>query len=103
MRQLPASSKTRAISIDSEVEFHGKLYEIAGNPTLRRMQSILWPVFDYLEKLEEEKGEEPHLSEVSHSTLIDIIETGTPYQYQEAIKMHLKVHLDRIREEAAIK
>ncbi len=97
------SSKTRAISIDSEVEFHGKLYEIAGNPTLRRMQSILWPVFDYLEKLEEEKGEEPHLSEVSHSTLIDIIETGTPYQYQEAIKMHLKVHLDRIREEAAIK
>jgi len=84
-----SSSKTRAIRIDSEVEFHGKLYEIAGNPTLSRMQSILRPVFDYLEKVEEEKGEEPHLSKVSHSDLVDIIETGTPQQYKEAIKMHL--------------
>lgn len=94
------SSKTRAISIESEVEFHGKLYEIAGNPTLRRMQSILWPVFDYLEKYEMRAGEKPHLSEVSHNMLIDIIEGGTPHQYQEAIKKHLKVHLDRIKEKA---
>jgi DNA-binding FadR family transcriptional regulator len=93
------SSKTRVISIDSEVEFHGKLYEIAGNPTLRRMQSILWPIFDYLEKLEEAKGEVPHPSKVSHNELVDIIENGTSQQYQEAIKMHLKVHLDRIRDE----
>jgi len=94
------SSKTRIISINSEVEFHGKLYEIAGNPTLKRMQSILLPIFDYLEKLEEEKGEVPHPSKVLHSELVDIIENGTPQQYQEAIIMHLKVHLDRIREEA---
>jgi GntR family transcriptional repressor for pyruvate dehydrogenase complex len=92
-------SKTRAISIDSEVEFHGKLYDIAGNSTLHRMQSILWPVFEYLEKLEIEKGEKPHLSEVSHSTLVDIIENGTPQEYQDAIKKHLEVHLDRISNE----
>lgn len=92
-------SKTRAITINSEVKFHGKLYEIAGNTTLRRMQSILWPVFDYLEKLEMKKGEKPHLSEVSHQKLVDIIEKGTPLEYQEAIKMHLKVHLDRISNE----
>jgi DNA-binding FadR family transcriptional regulator len=89
-------SKTRIISIDSEVEFHGKLYEIAGNSTLRRMQTILWPVFTYLEKIETEKGEQPHLSVVTHSTLVDIIEKGSPQEYQDAIKNHLKVHLDRI-------
>lgn len=93
-------SKTRAITIDSEVKFHGKLYDIAGNSTLHRMQSILWPVFDYLEKLERDKGEKPHLSEVSHQMLVDIIEKGTPQQYQDAIKNHLKVHLDRIGEES---
>jgi len=92
-------SKTRAITIKSEVEFHGKLYDIAGNTTLHRMQSILWPVFDYLEKVEMRKGEKPHLSEVSHQMLVDIIESGTPQQYQDAIKMHLKVHLDRINNE----
>ena len=93
-------SKTRAITIDSEVQFHGKLYDIAGNTTLRRMQSILWPVFDYLEKLEMRKGEKPHLSEVSHHMLVDIIEKGSPQQYQNAIKKHLKVHLDRISDES---
>ena len=97
------SSGTRVISINSEVEFHGKLYEIAGNQTLRRMQSILWPIFEYLEELEQEKGEEPHPSKVTHSELVDIIENGTPRQYREAIQMHLKVHLDRIREEARSK
>ena len=96
------SSRTRAISIQSEVEFHGKLYEIAGNSTLKRMQSILWPVFHFLEKKEMNKGEEPHLSEVSHSMLVDIIEKGTPQVYQEAIKNHLKVHLDRIKYEKNI-
>jgi DNA-binding FadR family transcriptional regulator len=90
------SSATRAISIKSEVEFHGKLYDIAGNTTIRRTQAILWPVFEYLEKMELEKGEQPHLSEVSHHMLIDIIEKGTPREYQEAIEKHLKVHLDRI-------
>lgn len=92
-------SKTRAITINSEVEFHGKLYDIAGNSTLHRMQSILWPVFDYLERIEMGKGEKPHLSEVSHQMLVDIIESGTPQQYQDAIKKHLKVHLDRINNE----
>lgn len=89
-------SKNRVISIQSEVEFHGKLYEIAGNSTLKRMQSILWPVFDFLEKKEMEEDEAPHLSRVSHEMLVDIIEHGTPLEYQQAIKKHLKVHLDRI-------
>ena len=93
------SSKTRAISIPSEVEFHSKLYEIAGNTTLKRMQSILRPVFEFLEKKEIEKGEQPHLSEVSHSMLVDILESGTPPEYQEAIKTHFKIHLERIFKE----
>ena len=96
-----ASSRTRAISINSEVKFHGKLYEIAGNNTVKRMQSILWPVFEYLENMEESKEVEPQSSPMSHSMLVDIIEDGTPAQYREAIKEHLKVHLDRIQEEAA--
>jgi DNA-binding FadR family transcriptional regulator len=93
------SSRTRAISIESEVAFHGKLYEIAGNTTLKRMQAILWPVFEYLEQIELEKGEEPYMSEVSHSMLVDIIENGTPEEYQESIKTHLEIHLIRIQKE----
>lgn len=90
------SSQTRIISIQSEVKFHGKLYEIAGNVMLRRMQMLLWPVFVYLEEKELEKGEKPKKSEVSHQMLVDIIEKGTPEEYQAAIKRHISIHLDRI-------
>ena len=90
------SGINRAISIESEVEFHGKLYEIAGNVTLKRMQSLLWPVFEFLKDEETQKGEEPHLSKVSHQDLVNILEKGTPNEFREAMKGHIKIHLDRI-------
>ena len=38
-------SKTRAITIDAEVEFHGKLYDIAGNSTLHTECSPFFGLF----------------------------------------------------------
>jgi GntR family transcriptional regulator, transcriptional repressor for pyruvate dehydrogenase complex len=93
----------RAISIESEVEFHGKLYEIAGNQTLKRMQSLLWPVFEFLKQEETEQGETPHLSKVSHLDLANTLENGTHEEFREAMKRHIKIHLDRINNSSNIK
>ena len=93
-------SEGRAISIESEVEFHGKLYEIAGNQTLKRMQSLLWPVFEFLKEEEAEQGETPHLSKVSHGDLVDILEKGSAPEFRDAMKRHIGIHIERIEKAA---
>src|SRR3954462_13602920 len=38
--------------VKNEIAFHGKLYEISGNNTLKRFQVMLLPVFGYVTTLE---------------------------------------------------
>src|SRR5687768_1862613 len=46
----PAATDHHLFNIDHEIAFHGKLYEIAGNETLKKFQKMLLPVFDYVHK-----------------------------------------------------
>lgn len=43
----PESTNDILFSIDHEILFHGKLYEITKNETLKKFQNILLPVFNY--------------------------------------------------------
>lgn len=43
-----------AFRITNEIAFHGKLYEMAGNDTIKRFQHMLLPVFGYVLQLEKE-------------------------------------------------
>jgi GntR family transcriptional repressor for pyruvate dehydrogenase complex len=40
--------------VKNEIAFHGKLYEMSGNNTLKRFQVMLMPVFGYVTTLEKE-------------------------------------------------
>ena len=79
-----------------EARFHGRIYEIAGNNTLLRFQSMLLPIFQYVhEKGFKLKESELPKNYVTHTMLVQIIETGNPEKYRDAMKRHLKIHFDK--------
>ncbi|MDQ3279144.1 MAG: GntR family transcriptional regulator, partial [Bacteroidota bacterium] len=44
----PSVTDYHLFNIDHEIAFHGKLYEITGNETLKKFQKLLLPIFDYV-------------------------------------------------------
>ena len=44
----PQSTQYHLFNIEHEIAFHGKLYEITGNETLKKFQKMLLPVFDFV-------------------------------------------------------
>ena len=79
--------------IKNEIEFHGKLYEMSGNDTLKRFQNMLLPIFDYVVKTE------PRFisGKISHLDLATILEKGSKEEFREGMYEHLKPHFDRLK------
>ena len=61
--------KDNNFRISNEIAFHSKLYEMTGNNTLKRFQSLLLPVFGYVIKLEKKKVIS---GKVTHQDLVKI-------------------------------
>lgn len=81
--------------IKTEIEFHGKLYEITGNNTLKRFQSMLLPIFGYVvTSLEKKKI----AGKVNHLDLVQILKKGTKEDFKHGMYEHLKPHFDRLKE-----
>lgn len=79
--------------IQNEIAFHGKLYEITGNQTLKRFQSMLLPIFAYVVALEEK----PIRGKISHSGLVDLLRTGNKEAFRQGMLEHLRPHFDRLQ------
>jgi DNA-binding FadR family transcriptional regulator len=80
--------------VKNEIAFHGKLYEITGNNTLKRFQVMLLPVFGYVTTLE--KREEYKTGKVNHRDLVNILKTGTKEDFKAGMYEHLKPHFDSL-------
>jgi GntR family transcriptional repressor for pyruvate dehydrogenase complex len=80
--------------IKSEIEFHGKLYEMTGNNTFKRFQSMLLPIFGYVVTLEKKKI----AGKVNHLDLVQILKKGTKEDFKKGMYEHLKPHFDRLKE-----
>ena len=83
------------LSIEEEVAFHSKIYEIAGNNFISQFAGIMHPVFVFVKKNHsnyflpiseklKERGET-----VNHEILLDHIRNRNKEGYQKAVKMHL--------------
>ncbi|ATP56430.1 GntR family transcriptional regulator [Pedobacter ginsengisoli] len=92
----PDTAKDYIFHIDHEIIFHGKLYEIAGNETLKRFQKMLLPVFDYVHNSGLLKKTTLIQKFVSHKGLIDILENGSPELFRNGMRNHLENHFLRI-------
>jgi len=78
--------------IKQEIAFHGKLYEMTGNDTLRRFQKMLLPIFGYVTAMEDK----PVRGAVSHLDLVEILKHGTKEEFNQGMLDHLRPHFDRL-------
>ncbi|GAA4146171.1 FadR/GntR family transcriptional regulator [Sphingobacterium kyonggiense] len=90
-REKPAA--TDVFRVNSEISFHGKLYEMTGNETLKRFQIMLLPVFDYVIKNENRSIR----SNITHADLVEILKSGTKEEFVLAMREHLRPHYEYLK------
>jgi len=95
--QEKGKSDKGIFEIEEELRFHGKLYEISDNKTLKRFQEILLPVFKFVNESEIFRPAMIGDAPVTHKDLVQIIKFGTPEMFQNAMKKHLRPHFDRLQ------
>lgn len=92
----PEKSSDKLFSIEHEVEFHGKLYEITANRTLIDFQKMLLPIFNYA--YDSGLINKPIVKKkyMSHKDLVDVLKMKKPNKFREALHKHLYNHYQRL-------
>lgn len=94
-----AEAEKSHFSLDREIAFHGKLYEISQNKTLLRFQKLLLPVFEYVHLKNKAEDFEYRYSSgkfVTHKMLVNNLKMGNPETFRNAMRQHLEPHFDSI-------
>lgn len=86
-------SGKQTFRIKNEIAFHGKIYQMTGNDTLKRFQNMLLPIFGYLVSLEKV----PIIGKVTHMDLVNILKNGTKEEFRQGMLQHLQHHFDKLR------
>ena len=98
VKNEPKIANKHLFNISHEITFHGKLYDITGNETMKKFQRMLLPVFDYVHH-SGLLGKQIQLRKfVSHKELVDILDEGTPELFRNAMRHHLENHFARLLE-----
>lgn len=92
----PEKSDNVLFDVEHEIKFHGKLYEIAQNETLKKFQQILLPVFNYIYDSGLVNKPIHRKKHVSHQGLVDVLKSGTPDKFRSAMRSHLENHFQRL-------
>lgn len=98
-KQEKEEQDTTIFSLEHEIAFHGKLYEMSRNTTLQRFQNLLLPVFEYVHDNMPEGAKDYKYSKgefVTHRDLFKILKDGDAATFREAMRNHLEPHFDRI-------
>ncbi len=85
-----------------DVEFHSMLYKISGNETIRRFQKLLSPIFDYVDNGLYVAKKEENNDDVNHRSLFNTLKNGTPEEFRQMMKQHLKSYFDKISQDAEV-
>lgn len=92
----PPQTDYHLFNIEHEIAFHGKLYEISGNETMKKFQRMLLPIFDYVHNSGLLKKQPMLRKFVSHKGLVDILENGSPELFRNGMRSHLENHFARL-------
>lgn len=96
VKNEPDTAQNYIFHTDHEIIFHGKLYEITGNESLKTFQKMLLPVFEYVHNSGLLKKQTQIHKFVSHRGLVDILENGSPELFRNAMRNHLENHFIRL-------
>jgi len=92
----PEATQDYSFNIEHEIKFHGKLYEITGNQTMKKFQQLLMPVFAYIHQSGLLVKPITRHQFVSHKQLVHIIETGTAEMLRNGMRNHLENQFARL-------
>jgi GntR family transcriptional repressor for pyruvate dehydrogenase complex len=92
----PPKAQSHLFQIEHEIEFHGKLYDITRNETLKNFQKMLLPVFDYVHHSGLLTKNVTVKKFVSHKELIGLIEKGSAELLRNGMRNHLENHFFRL-------
>ena len=85
----PVHSASMVFNVDQEIRFHGKLYEMSGNPTLMNFQNLLLPVFQLVYDTRFfRKGK--RIKYKTHKELVYLLRNGTQDEFREGMRKHLE-------------
>ncbi len=92
------NTEATVFSLENEIAFHGKLYQMSGNNTLQRFQNLLLPVFNYVHdhKLPDAKSYMFTKKFVSHRDLLNHLKENDIKGFRKGMAQHLEPHFDRI-------
>jgi DNA-binding FadR family transcriptional regulator len=85
-------------SLEYEVAFHGKLYEMSGNRTLQRFQNLLLPVFQYVHdhKLNDAETYKYTKKFITHRELLNYLKEDNIKGFRKGMSQHLEPHFERV-------
>lgn len=83
-------------SIEEEIAFHNKLYEIADNDTMKGFQQMLLPIFYYVHQSGMLQEMPVFKKKVTHSDLVSLLEAGSADKLRKGMRQHLNGHYKRI-------
>lgn len=92
-------SDPSVVTKEEEIAFHAKLYEMTGNDTFKRFQSLLFPVFEHVFKTIYKKTKNKRASvekAVTHHDLYLILRNGTSEEFRKAMYTHLSPYYNSI-------
>lgn len=92
----PPAAQYHLFNIDHEIAFHGRLYEITGNETMKKFQKMLLPVFDYVHNSGLLKKQPLLKTFISHKDLVNILQKGSPEEFRNGMRNHLENHFARL-------
>ena len=93
------------LSVEDEVLFHTKIYEIAGNEFILQFNAIMHPVFEFSKHNYESffKPINQKLQEknkiIGHADLLQFIINRDKEGYQKAIRLHLQPYWEFLHKE----
>ncbi|QNL48282.1 FadR family transcriptional regulator [Olivibacter sp. SDN3] len=91
LKRIVAKEKSTSekFRIKTEIAFHGKLYAMTNNDTLKRFQNMLLPLFDYVVAFEANHYKP---GGVSHADLVQLLINGTVDDFRKGMRIHLEPH-----------
>ena len=84
------------VSKEEEVAFHGKLYEMTGNDTFQRFQTLLMPIFEHVFTGYYQDTDIDIPNRVTHNDLFMLLKHGTQEEFRKGMYTHLAVYFASI-------
>ena len=93
------------LSVEDEVSFHTKIYEIAGNEFILQFNAIMHPVFEFskhnyesfFKPINQKLHEKNEI--IGHTDLLQFIINRDKEGYQKAMRLHLQPYWEFLHKE----